>query len=746
MPLSNTIQDLPMQLPQELPETVVAQEESTELASSNNDPQDILMQGRHTASTHAQPVELSVIAEADEGMERSRSSIQPAPKSPPRNNDAQSQVTPMQVDDPARVAPHDEAIFPIPRPHSEDDTHLASTSSTSSFHSIPLDSPLAKTTSEARKPEEPSTCDITVPIRDPELQPPSPKPATHKSVLSALPTLPEPIPLRKSMRAARDPSVGGVMHGAATPGNATAGKRTSWLMKAREAKAMVGIVKKSIANHPPVATPGLVGAKRKSEETSDPAEPGDEERLFKVIKLEKDETAPTKAASPKVPGLQADVPVEVIERSSQDGMLDLLKKKVQGLEARNEKLGNKVHGDAAAALAEARAQAEARIAERNHKEEGLSTGIPLDGIGATEAPTDQAPAGPSTGAERRFSVSDLFPLEGKIKDKSKAPEKSPVFQTRPVQPNPLGPHATASRESTSTTPPHSPPAQSSSSAVPSAPVFNKPPPVFVPPVPSTRPLPTPPSFKETSFNLPPLPAFTKPAPMALGISPSLGSPPSNKAAPLSAQSTMETIQSDDLFGDRGNTEAWVPSTQDTEYSSAFGSQQQTTLNHQNALDDDDSWPIDEKLSQGVHWPFGGPSKEDSMTWSTFPSQSQKVDTATVSKGLKDHESERIQEATKRAVPDGFDEDMDIEQEDYNTGTEQINQDPELEELILSGAKSTVTSVGVRHSILLFRLYIHYVAARRQPWPNLFCVLDVIAISGRPVSASFQILEQRTRNK
>jgi hypothetical protein len=70
---------------------------------------------------------------------------------------------------------------------------------------------------------------------------PFPK-APDKPLSSLFPTLPEPMPLRKSTRL-RDPSMNIVMLGAATPG-ATAGKRTSWLAKAREVKALEGNGKK----------------------------------------------------------------------------------------------------------------------------------------------------------------------------------------------------------------------------------------------------------------------------------------------------------------------------------------------------------------------------------------------------------------------------------------------------------------------------------------------------------------------
>jgi hypothetical protein len=491
------------------------------------------------------------------------------------------------------------------------------------------------------------------------------------------------------MRSTKETSVGSVLLGAATPGNAAA-KRTSWLMKAREAKAMDGIPKKSAANHLPIV---LTGLKRKSEETVDPADYAKDEREPKVLKERKGDSAPVKAAfsgAHEAPELSLKTAEEVVERPNQDGMLDMLKKKVQGLEARNDKLSNKVSGDAAAALAEARAQAEARIAERNHQGEG---GAPDVAQSADQAPPDPVSTGES---ERRLSVSDLFPSEGKVKDKSKAPQKPFVFGAS-VTKHDFSHQDTPNDQSTSTTPPNSPPAHAA--VVRTSPVFNKPAPVFVPPLPNARPLPTPPAIKESSFTLPPLSgAFSKPVSIAVGIPPRFGTPPfSNKVgpAPLSSQSTMETVQSDDLFGDRGHTEAWVPSTQDTEYSSAFGSQPPGS-GQPNAMDEDDSWPIDEKLSHGGHWPFGGQSKEDSMTWSTLPTQSQRADTESVSKENKNTDGGQGQVQQSKPASGMVEEDMEIEHEDFNTKVEAIPADPELEEIVLGGVKSTAVLDEVCH--------------------------------------------------
>lgn len=611
--------------------------------------------------THSQP-ELSVIAEDDEVMDISGPLIRGA-ADPSPSGDARNQALTVEA--------IETQTFPQDKRHSDhskrtDSILPANVSATSP--AVPAYSALNDQPTKGK--EGSAGVDIIVPLRDVEASPISPKSIIHKNVLSTLPTLPEPVPLRKSMRSAKDLSLGNVMLGAATPGNTGAGKRTSWLMKAREVKAMEGIPKKLTVTPTPAATVVLSGTKRKSDDTMDSSDQGDEERLWKAMKTKKEETVPAKIASPKLPAAKPEALTETLERHNKDEILDLLKKTVQSLETRNEKPSNRLSGNTAIALAEARAQAEARIAERNHN----------SGIGDTVGTTTGS--GPEARSVTNFSkklesssrVSDLFPSEGKVKDKSKSPGKhspSRVHVQNYMLKSPVS-LETGKHASTSTTPPHSPPPQISETI----PVFNKPSPVFVPPVTSsTRPLPMPPSFPEANFGFPPLPAFTGPASMTLGISPRLISPVANQSAAPRTQPKVEPTQSDNLFGDRGNTEAWVPSTQETECSSMFGSQA-AVYGHQNALDDDDSWPLDTKASQGVHWPFSGFSKEDSMTWSTHPSPNH--DVTSHSKGSGGHEETRsLKMKDAILLPSGLVYDMDIEQKDHDTDAKQKSKSNEL---------------------------------------------------------------------
>ena len=91
-----------------------------------------------------------------------------------------------------------------------------------------------------------------------------------KPIPPSFPTLPEPIPLRKSTKPPRDPSINAVLLGAATPGAPVGGMRTSWLMKAREAN----IDRLSKKSHPPgmgsEVGATFQGTKRKSDHFSLP--------------------------------------------------------------------------------------------------------------------------------------------------------------------------------------------------------------------------------------------------------------------------------------------------------------------------------------------------------------------------------------------------------------------------------------------------------------------------------------------
>jgi len=127
----------------------------------------------------------------------------------------------------------------------------------------------------------------------------------------------------------------------------------------------------------------------------------------------------------------------------------------------------------------------------------------------------------------------------------------------------------------------------------------------------------------------------------------------------------------------------MPNTQNTEYTTAYGSQSQPDQ----ICDEDDSWPVDEKLAAGVQWTYGT-SKEDSMTWSTLPSQSQRGDTGPVTTASLVREDEV---AVSRHNPTSPDVQTENEKD-------LISRDTELEEIVL-GCKSTVGLVQVSSMIV-----------------------------------------------
>ena len=638
--------------------------------------------------------DLSVIAEDEdeepsEPISHSTTKCQTGPPKSPL-------VVPPQVVEISKMSPRQPSLHGDDMPPKD---KMASVSSMDTFHSIPLDLPSERTQQTETLPQ---TIDV-LPIEDHEELPvaqvlqflndkdhvmndiqevvETSQKLMDKPNAALFPTLPEPMPLRKSMRLPRDPSMNAVLLGAATPGAPVGGKRTSWLMKAREAKALEGLNKKS---YPPGMGNGVgssssapQGTKRKSDPFSLP-QVGirDDERPPKVAKTTEGETISHESkdhSSMRTPG-SADIPAasstesqilsSAIGESPQEGVLDRLKKTVEGLGVRVGKtMGKSVGSDTATILAEARAAAKAKVAERDRKEEELTMALTVPEI--VEQKTI-----PRENDEKRLSISDLFPAEGRIKEKHKVPGKP--FQFMPNIGS-AAVHTTTTRTSTSTTPPHSPP-QSQSFTILNGPVFNKPPPVFVPPIQvTTKPI--------TSTRV--APDVTK----LSGYSPCVPSslPKATNTVPLTAHSTLESVQSDAVF-DGDDIPAWIPSTQDTEYTT-YDSQPQPQSNQ--ILDEDDSWPMDEKLAAGVQWAFGV-SKEDSMTWSTLPSQSQR-DTAPITKTSPTREEASIREEIameeplqiSQQDPGIFDVSMEDDRDPYgNLGT----QDAELEELVLSAPK------------------------------------------------------------
>lgn len=655
--------------------------------------------------------ELSVIAEDEEPSERTRSSTS--------GRDTEIRKSPFPILPEFPSVPEHIPVPSVDKPSNSmhQESVVISTLDADTFHSISLGSPDSSANQiDCTRPSnnfEPMIVD-TVPSEHGLLKD-CQEESNHKpeddttSVLSKpsekvqpplFPTLPEPMPLRKSTRF-RDPSVSAVMLGVATPG--AAAKRTSWLAKAREVKALEGTVKKShmpamtsTSNAMPVsAIHFLQGTKRKSGEMLTETQLGvqDEIVVQKAAKIEAGETAPRNLREKSLPVLDSKFE-ELSEQftknstgepfrdpdTSQEVVLHRLKKAVEELGVRGKTMGKSLGGDAANALAEAKAAAEARLAERDRiaTEGSVAVGQGATPIGSNNDDDKDVPTHPSLPVNihgGRLSVSDLFPKEGHIKEKHKVPEKvfhklihPPVFSAKEVE---------TTRMSTSTTPPNTPPLQSTRNIQAEEPPYTKPAPVFVPPAPAPVALEPPETKKTFAFRSASPPKYNVPSAIALGFGPLFPSP-KNKVStmPLTAQSTVESVRSEIVF-DNDDGPAWMPNTQDTEFTSIYGSQSQP---HTQVCDEDDSWPVDEKLAAGVQWTYGV-SKEDSMTWSTLPSQSQRADTGPITKTSPIREE--VEKSTH--VPEG----LGIE---ANT-KDLIVCDEELEEIVL-GSKSTVNLVKV----------------------------------------------------
>jgi hypothetical protein len=262
---------------------------------------------------------------------------------------------------------------------------------------------------------------------------------------------------------------------------------------------------------------------------------------------------------------------------------------------------------------------------------------------------------------RRLSVSDLLPKQ----DRSNASR-------------------TSSQEiSISTTPPDSPPATKKTAFfVPGGPVFNKPPPVFVPP-PVTKPA-------DVVSNVPKghaseLSSYSLGAPFGLGLQPTKlpRSPPRN---PLSAQSTQSSLFSDNVFGSHNNAPAGIPRSQDTQITSQE-SQAVIEEGQPADIDDDDSWRIDDKFAETNQlWtPFVGVAAvEDSMTWSTNPSESHIGKKSPRQDPIEDTMDMAGRSHQSQVVAGESDEDMDVDDDD----------DDDVKNDVLEEGKPTVNLVMV----------------------------------------------------
>ena len=416
------------------------------------------------------------------------------------------------------------------------------------------------------------------------------------------PIIGAPSPLRASVRAPLDPS-------SVTAANNKGSMRSSWLVKAREAKALEETTKRY--HNISIEKDLSVSLKRKSEEVFDHEDEvhyfGSEDRKIKMSKANADSAAQnyshfasqfeSGSRTGQVDVLMGDEHMrELVE--DPEGMIGRLKKTVDGLNAKAGKsLNRSLGGAAATALAEAKAAAEAKVAEKNATEGRLQTAI--------QTQTSQEPlvhkeaamevfAKPQLGTmtEKRLSVSDLIStFEGKHSG-----QEHTKVALQPLLPHARGKENDASIVST-TTPPISPPKSRSQ-------VFS-------------APKDTGASSKQPVFRAP----ETKQAPANNSLKPLS----TNKSllSQSSFASTQQSSQPESLF----EHESWQKQTQETDYNDIGFSQSDEKPNYANAdhdvdMDIDDSWHADDEHVTNQLWDNTNYA-EDDTTWSTNPTRSQK---------------------------------------------------------------------------------------------------------------------------
>ncbi|KAL4070924.1 hypothetical protein J3A83DRAFT_3311215 [Scleroderma citrinum] len=449
--------------------------------------------------------DLSIIAEGDESPEHSfiaappiyarQSGMDMGTCLQPEKSDS---IFPTDVHDTIHADIHTESVL--------ETNNVSAPSSANTFHSVALDSPdqvcsrraptdhnqhpsphIASPPPPASLKETITTPDLTaVSERGPfldtiviSLNDSEPQNTASRTNISQFPTLPAPSPLRKSIRSPTETTDNGLP--STTPALPPMGKRTSWLMKAREAKAMEGGVTRSgtlssvhfVDSYTPDTAAMPASTKRKSSEMlGNPLHGKTGERKSKILKMmESDTAAPSnmrmekEADQEQTPHMSIPLPARASKPSDgndledghpaslndEEGFIRQFKRTVEGLGARACKNTTKSLGGAAAALAEARAAAEARVAERNkvndeiHNPENFAESsstqpsLPHQGEHFTSAH--------STGSgEQRLSISDLAARTEPINN-----EEDEIYQVSSMQSCTI-----KGEQFMSTTPPNSP--------------------------------------------------------------------------------------------------------------------------------------------------------------------------------------------------------------------------------------------------------------------------------------------------
>ena len=553
-------------------------------------------------------------------------------------------------------------------------------------------SPIVESTEVAPQPlpSPPSAVsmfvDVSVPLKEDDTSVSS---IARNPSLSQFPSLAAPSPFRKSIRNPRESSLEPSL--TTTPGTGLTGNHTSWLAKVREAKAM------EVTNKRASVAPS--GLKRKSGEIpcSLPSDGDDsEERRAKILKTGAEITRAAARLEPR-PQPATNVPEEgsaddvtTLHTDSETDMIAPLKKAIESLRART---GKSLAGN----LTEINAQepspvdlgvvvskvVDDALPQPRTLRPSLSAPVPVYAAAAGTAitrtstpPRSPQPvvkptiAPPLHDGGRRLSVSDLVPKHDRINATSR----------------------TSSNEmSISTTPPDSPPAAKKTAFfVPGGPVFNKPPPVFVPP-PAAKPdrSPVDCGTNVSKGHTPDLPGYSLGAPFGLGLQ-STKLPKSPPRGPFSVQSTQSSLLSDNVLESQDNVPAWATRSQDTQITSQESQPVVEEKDRPADIDDDDSWRLDDKFAatDQMWTPFAGiAAVEDSMTWSTAPSESQIVSKSPRQGLTGDVLDAAIRSHQSQICVDELDEDMDV--------------DEDMKKDILDEGKPTVSMVTVRKGCTYF---------------------------------------------
>lgn len=479
-------------------------------------------------------------------------------------------------------------------------------------------------------PHDPMNHDMTVPIRDalgPSLK--------RKPSVTQFSGLPAPSPLRKSMRMSHEPFAP-----ANTPGAGLAGgKRTSWLTRAKEAKALdiTGSGKRlGWRGEGSSAMPGISAAASSKDLAPSRPRSGETFDAGSTFPVSESSATTDEKKSQQNDTLESEALAFLRNKRNATSLDEITsvavavaEKTLAGARSGNN-TGKSLGGNAAAELAEARKAAEARVAKRNKDDDGDDQAedsehlveIPAETVAQAviktlspavtlaESPAETQSSPPSVLQEdpsRRMSVTDL------MSDYEKSQATIAGATTRKAD------------LSTSTTPPNSPPVALSKAAPVVEPprVFFKPPTVFVAPPPNSQTAqPAPGTMKEPvlkgpPFKLPMASPFSLPA-MTLGISSSTSG--QKAVSGSSTEPNKANPYPDAIFDKNDGVPAWLKAAQEAE----FVAQQKLRDDIDDDDIDDDSWQVDEQYKAGQTWTpfgFGATDKEDTMTWSTLPSRS-----------------------------------------------------------------------------------------------------------------------------